>query len=147
MVERLEPIVRCLRVLYVSAGKGSMLLTEVTQDIASNPRMTMSQPAVEEHVKFLIKVIPWSFNWIVMILYEKNSHFHSSIHVAQRSMATKLWGCRSFVFCNVFIGWLIALFTRGILLKLSDRLWSSSDLSDLVEFSQLTKEGVSETEP
>ena len=56
MIERLEPIVRCLRVLYVSAGKGSMLLNDVTQDIASNPRMTMSQLSVQEHVKLLVKV-------------------------------------------------------------------------------------------
>ena len=57
MVERLEPIIRCLRVLYVSAGKGSLLLSDVTLDIASNPSMTMSQPAVEEHVRLLIKVM------------------------------------------------------------------------------------------
>ena len=56
MVERLEPLVRCLRVLYVSAGKGSLLLQDVTQDMASNPRMTITQHSAEQHIRLLAKV-------------------------------------------------------------------------------------------
>ncbi|XP_063677945.1 DNA replication factor Cdt1-like [Bolinopsis microptera] len=71
MVERLEPIIRCLRVLYVSAGKGSLLLSDVTLDIASNPSMTMSQPAVEEHVRLLIKICP---TWLSMASLRKKEY-------------------------------------------------------------------------
>ncbi|KAL5260885.1 hypothetical protein ACHWQZ_G006803 [Mnemiopsis leidyi] len=71
MVERLEPIVRCLRVIYVSAGKGSLLLNDVTQDIATNPRITMSQFSVQEHVKLLAKICP---TWLTIVNLRKKEY-------------------------------------------------------------------------
>ena len=60
---------RCLRVMYVSAGKGSLPLSEVTLHISTNPRVTFSQHSVEEHIRLLMTVRVCSLYFLFVCLF------------------------------------------------------------------------------
>ena len=71
MLKRSENIIRTMRVLYISAGKGSLPLKDVARDVGANPNISLTADSAFTHIKLLAKVAP---TWLTVINIGKKEY-------------------------------------------------------------------------